>query len=67
MKALKCSSNTLRRTDRSVKKLLRQKAKYYKKAIESGDKYMQKSTERFGENPLPWEPGGEKYFPIQQN
>lgn len=50
--------------DKETKKVLRSYGNYYKKAVKNGEIFLKKSTKKYGGNPLPWEPGGDSYFPI---
>lgn len=51
--------------DIETKKVLRSYGNYYKKAVKSGEVFLKKSSKQYGGNPLPWEPGGENYFPFE--
>lgn len=50
--------------DKDTKKTLRSYGNYYKEAVKNGEIFVEKSTKKYGGNPLPWEPGGDNYFPI---
>jgi len=34
------------------------------KALKKGEQFLKKSKEKIGVTPLPWEPGGEKFYSL---
>jgi len=45
-----------------TKNLLKSYSSDFEEALRKGEEYRRKETKKFGGNPLPGEPGSEKYF-----
>ena len=48
--------------DDEIRNLLNSYSDDHEKALKKGEEYRRKETNKFGGNPLPGEPGSEKYF-----
>jgi len=60
----KKSSNRFKPVDKATKRDMKRLANSYKRAVEAGERFVEESSLRFGSTPLPWEPGGDRYFSI---
>jgi len=54
-KGLKSNTSKPISTDTKTKSSLRAYGAYYKKAVKSGESFVEKSTKTYGGSPLPWE------------
>jgi len=48
--------------DEKTKNMLKAYSTDYGRALKKGEEYRQNETKKFGGNPLPGQPGSEKYF-----